>query len=141
MLAFTACDDYLDVDAPSKQTNESIFSSETEINQALNGVYAKALVDNTFGNYVYNNMQLNSDVDFSTNSNEVAQLNAPKRFDCTSESSDAEKFWNALYQGVEVANNFIYNLENSPLYTPENASYENLTQMLGEAKVLRAMFY
>lgn len=141
MLAFTACDDYLDVDAPSKQTNESIFSSETEINQALNGVYAKALVDNTFGNYVYNNMQLNSDVDFSTNSNEVAQLNAPKRFDCTSESGDAEKFWNALYQGVEVANNFIYNLENSPLYTPENASYENLTQMLGEAKVLRAMFY
>lgn len=138
MLTFTACNDYLDVEAPSKSTNESIYSSETEISMALNEVYAKALSDNTFGNLAYNNLLLNSDVDFSSNSNENEQPNTPRRFDCTSESGDAEKFWNALYSGVETANNFIYNLESSPIYTTEN---ENLTQMLGEAKVFRAMFY
>ena len=141
MLALTACDDYLDVEAPSKQTNESVFRSKSEISTALNGVYAKALVDNTFGNLAYNGLQLNSDVDFSTNTNEVSQIDAPKRFDMTAESGTAEKFWNALYAGVEVANNFIWNLENSPIYTPEFAEYAELTQMMGEAKVLRAMFY
>lgn len=138
MLTLAACNDYLDVDVPSKSSNEDIYTSETETSLALNEVYAKALTDNTFGNMAYNNMLLNSDVDFASNSNEVAQLNAPRRFDCTAESGDAEKFWNALYSGVETANNFIYNLENSEMYSTENA---NLTQMLGEAKVLRAMFY
>ena len=46
MLTFTACNDFLDVDTPSKQSNESIFSSENETSMALNGVYAKALSDN-----------------------------------------------------------------------------------------------
>ena len=138
MLTFTACNDFLDVDTPSKQSNEDIFSSENETSMALNGVYAKALSDNAFGNFLYNNVQLNSDVDFATNSNEVAQINAPKRFDCTAESGDAEKLWNAMYSGVETANNFIYNLENSSIYAEDNI---NVTQMLGEAKVLRAMFY
>lgn len=138
MLTFTACNDFLDVDTPSKQSNEQVYASESETSMALNGVYAKALVDNTFGNMAYNNLQLNSDVDFVTNSNEVAQINAPRRFDCTAESGDVEKFWNALYSGVETANNFIYNLENSPIYAEDNI---NITQMIGEAKVLRAMFY
>lgn len=138
MLTLAACNDFLDVDVPSKSSNEDIYSSETETSLALNEVYAKALADNTFGNMAYNSLLLNSDVDFASNSNEVAQLNAPRRFDCTAESGDAEKFWNALYSGVETANNFIYNLENSEMYSTENA---NLTQMLGEAKVLRAMFY
>lgn len=138
MLTLAACDDYLDVDAPSKSTNEDIYSSETETAMALNEVYAKVLSDNTFGNMIYNNVLLNSDVEFAANANEMAQISAPKRFDCTSESGDAEKLWNALYSGVETANNFIYNLENSEMYSTDN---QNLTQMMGEAKVMRAMFY
>ena len=49
LLALTACNDYLDVDAPSKQTTELVFSSSSEANQALNGVYAKVVSDNAFG--------------------------------------------------------------------------------------------
>lgn len=143
MLALTACNDYLDVDAPSKQTTELVFSSTSEASQALNGIYAKVLADNAFGRYAYNDLMLNSDVEFAANSNEVAQTNAPKRFDCTSESGTVEKFWNALYSGVETANEFIYNLEHSEMYNnPATAKEgEELKQMMGEAKVMRAMFY
>jgi hypothetical protein len=49
---FASCNDFLDVDAPSKQTVESVFTSTTEINTALNGVYAAILTDNTFGRYL-----------------------------------------------------------------------------------------
>ncbi len=138
---FASCNDFLDVDAPSKQTVESVFTSTTEINTALNGVYAAILTDNTFGRYLYNDVMLNSDVDFSANSNESPQTDAPRRFDMTADAGSAEKLWNALYSAVETANEFIYNLEESSIYKNGGADHADLAQMLGEAKVIRAMCY
>lgn len=41
-LGFTACSDFLDVDSVSKYDSEG-FRRKTEINRALNGVYAKLM--------------------------------------------------------------------------------------------------
>ncbi len=156
-MAFTACDDYLDVDAPSSFTTEFIFESETEANTALNGVYAQLLSDSTFGKQLYNGMTLNSDVDFATSTTNFANGNSPRRFDNRPDGGDIEKLWNALYAGVESANEYIYNLKNASIYkvgtkvvssTVDNQIVETevpdvtvATQMMGEAKVIRAMFY
>lgn len=141
MALTTACSDYLEVDAPSKYTNEFIYTSSSEASTALNGVYANTLRNETFGRYLYDDLLLNSDVDFKANSNETSQINAPVRFDCTANAGTVEGVWNALYAGIESANEFIYNMENSPIYNEENTDYADLTQMVGEAKVMRAMFY
>ncbi len=158
VMALTACNDFLDVDAPSKQTVDAVFSSSQEVNAALNGVYAKVMVNDAFGNSLYNTVMLNSDVDFTANSNENAQSNTPRRFDVTSSGSAVNKLWTALYDGVEAANEFIYNLENSPIYSKEANTttvvdefgnetqvstpvVNSYTQMIGEAKMIRAMFY
>ena len=138
LSALTSCNDYLDVDAPSKYTNEYVYGSETEINRALNGVYAQLLNGNTYGNAYLTTFCMNSDVDFSANATEAATSTGYRRFDCTSDGSDIKKTWDAAYQGVEYANNFIYNLQNSSLYNLKNS---DLTQMMGEAKVIRAIFY
>lgn len=45
MALTTACSDYLEVDAPSKYTNEFIYTSASEASTALNGVYANTLKD------------------------------------------------------------------------------------------------
>ena len=158
MLSLTACNDYLDVEPATNVADvEKVFSTEAGINTALNGVYAKIESDETFGNKLYTTFLLNSDVDFTANANESAQGTQPRRFDVRTDAGDVEKLWNNLYQGVETANEFIYNLENSPLYE-EGTTTEavetangleshtipavtNLTQMMGEAKVMRAMFY
>jgi len=50
LTALTACNDFLDIDAPSKQTNESIFTKPSEISTALNNVYVQALSGDTYGN-------------------------------------------------------------------------------------------
>jgi hypothetical protein len=141
LLSLTACNDYLDVDAPSSNTTEQVYSSATEMNKALNGVYAKILSDNTFGRYLYNDLQLNSDVDFSANSNENANNNSPRRFDITPDGGTTERLWNALYEAVETANEFIYNAEHSSIYNAQHPDYNNITQMVGEAKVIRAMCF
>ena len=158
VMALTACNDFLDVEAPSKQTVEAVFSSSQEVNAALNGVYAKVMANNAFGNNLYNTVMLNSDVDFTANSNENAQSNTPRRFDVTSSGSAVKNLWEALYDGVEAANEFIYNLEKSPIYSIESNTstivdefgnettvskpvVNEYTQMIGEAKMIRAMFY
>ena len=160
MLSLTACDDFLDVDPDSTSANtEFIYNNEGEISTALNGVYAQILSGNTFGNNLYKDFQLNSDVDFSTNTSETASGNKPARFDTRSDASNVKGLWNSLYSGVETANEFIFNLKNSKLYeekmkteiadgentggvvTEEVPNVTKLTQMMGEAKVMRAMFY
>lgn len=140
VMALTACSDFLEVPAPSGYTTDVVYGSTTEANTALNGVYAKALVTNAFGDALYNSLMLNSDVDFTANSNEEAQADAPRRFDMRPDGGSTSKLWNAMYTGIEEANEFICNLEASDIYsTTEGVT--DATQMMGEAKVLRAMFY
>lgn len=140
-MGLTACSDYLDVDAPSKYDDEYVFGNTTEIDKALNGVYAQLLSGDTYGGAFMTTFCMNSDVDFTTNSNEQETNNGFRRFDCNSDGSNLKKTWEALYQGIEYANNFIYQLGKSPLYTPDNKGYAALQQQMGEAKVMRAMFY
>lgn len=140
MGILTACNDYLDVDAPSKNLPDKVYSSTTEMDKALNGVYATILSDATFGNKLYNNYMLNSDVDFSANSNEQPQSDAPRRFDMTTNAGSAEKLWNQLYATIETANTFVYNAEQSPvLKSGDKDDVADVNQMIGEAKVMRAM--
>jgi hypothetical protein len=138
LTALTSCNDYLDVDAPSKYTNDYVFGSETEVNRALNGVYAQLLSSNTYGGAYLTTFCMNSDVDFVANSNEAATNNGFARFECTSDASSIKSVWASAYTGVEYANNFIYNLANSSVYSESDATY---AQMMGEAKVIRAIFY
>lgn len=137
-LGFTACSDFLDVDSVSKYDSEGVFGEKTEINRALNGVYAKLMSGDFYGDAYFTKFVFNSDVEFTTNTSDVATNNSFRRFDGNSTVSDVEKFWNAAYSGVEYANNFVYYLERSPLYSTEDAE---IMQMMGEAKVIRAMFF
>lgn len=157
MLALTACNDFLDVEPATDTANtEFVYNSQSEINTALNGVYAKLLSNETFGGRLYSDFMLNSDVDFATNNNEALNGERPRMFDNRADNSAIDKLWNNLYGGVETANEFIYNLKGSSLYeekmksvlkdsvtmeTEEVPDVTAITQMMGEAKVIRAMFY
>lgn len=157
MLALTACNDFLDVEPATDTANtEFVYNSQSEINTALNGVYAKLLSNETFGGRLYSDFMLNSDVDFATNNNEALNGERPRMFDNRADNGAIDKLWNNLYGGVETANEFIYNLKGSSLYeekmksvlkdsvtmeTEEVPDVTAITQMMGEAKVIRAMFY
>lgn len=142
IAALASCNDYLEVDAPSSYTIDDVFGSSTEAQTVLNGVYATLLVNNAYGNALYNTLMLNSDVDFTANAQSSGLGTAPRRFDTSVENSSVNNTWKALYNGVETANEFIYNLEHSDLYlTASSSDRSTLDQMLGEAKVLRALCY
>ena len=137
-LTLESCNDFLDVESPSRYSEEFVFSKKTEINRALNGVYASILVNDLYGKAFQRTFILNSDVEMMISSTNVATHNSYARFDCDDQGSEINKYWQAAYKAIEDANRFIYNLENSPLYNEEDAE---IMQMMGEAKCIRAMVY
>jgi hypothetical protein len=138
VLALTSCNDYLDVEAPSAYTEEFVFSQKTEVQRALNGVYAQALANNLYGNAYQRTFILNSDVDMQSSSNNSHQHNSYARFDCDEQGGEINSFWTAAYNLIEYANKFIHSAEKSSLYDKSDNEY---MQWIGEAKCLRAMAY
>ncbi len=137
-LALVSCNDFLDVEPPSSYGEEFVFSQKTEINRALNGVYASILVNDLYGDAYQKTFILNSDVDMRMFTSNVSTHNSYARFDCDEQGSEIEKYWNASYKAIEYANRFIHGLENSKLYDEDDPE---IMQWLGEAKCIRAMVY
>ena len=137
-LSLASCSDYLDVDAPSKLPPEYVYTNKLEMNRALNGVYAALLSGNTYGSAFLDKFCYNTDVEFKIYDNEFELPSAYQRFECNPDASDVKKAWDALYQGVERANMLDYGIRHSDIY---DESDKELMQMLGEVKVLRAIFY
>lgn len=137
-LALSACSDYLDVDAPSKTLPEEVYSDMREANRALNGVYAAMLTGDTYGKAFMGDFCYNTDVDFTMKTDRYASSTTYCRYECDADGGGIKKVWDALYTGVERANMLINGLEKSPLYNEDDKEF---MQMLGEAKVLRAIFY
>ena len=133
-----SCNDYLDVDSPSSYSEEFVFSQKTEINRALNGVYASILVNDLYGYAYQRTFNLNSDVDMQMFTNNVATHNSYARFDSDDQGSETNKYWQASYNAIEYANRFIHGLENSEIYDVNDAE---IMQWMGEAKCLRAMVF
>ena len=103
LASLTACNDYLEVDAPSKQTNEYIFTKESEIKTALNNVYVQMFNNNTYGQTFWVGLCMNNDVEFAANASEVATETGYQRFECTSQGGAINSAWTALYKGIEEA--------------------------------------
>jgi len=138
IVSLTACNDFLEVDAPSAYTEEFVFGQKNEVSRALNGVYAQALVGDIYGNAYQRTFVLNSDVDMQISSNNAHAHNTYSRLDCDDQGNDIYKFWTAAYSLIEYANKFVTSAEKSPLYDTADSEY---MQWIGEAKCLRAMAY
>ncbi len=137
-MSFVSCNDYLEIEAPSAYTEEFVFSMKSEVERALNGVYAQALVNNLYGNAYQRTFILNSDVDMQISSSNAHAHNSYARLDCDEQGSELYSFWTAAYNLIEYCNKFISSAEASPLYNVTDGEY---MQWIGEAKCLRAMAY
>lgn len=139
-MALASCSDFLEVEAPSKTTDENVFANIEEADRLLNGVYQATCSGSTYGNAYLTTFNFNSDVEFSTSSAEIqsANHNEWKLFDGEADGSNVKSTWDAAYLAIERANNFVCAAEQSDLYRQDDS---DLNQMIGEAKCLRAMNY
>lgn len=117
-LCFTACDDYLDVHPATGFTEAEVFSSESEIQSAVAGVYTLMLTDDAYSNRLAFVFNPNTDVEMSGISTNTVNVNGsdiacfePKPYWTTLNST-----WNAMYKIINLSNDIIQGIENSAIY-------------------------
>ncbi|MFC5283564.1 RagB/SusD family nutrient uptake outer membrane protein [Pedobacter alpinus] len=140
LLAFTSCKDYLEVNSDSKYEDNYVFGNKEEINRVLTAVYASLMSNDTYGNAYFSTFALNNDVEFTANGSQLRNVNGEdfRAFDGTQDAPSIQRFWNKQYEGIERANIFIEGVKSSSVYSESDL---DIKQQIGEAKVLRAMFY
>lgn len=141
VLALASCKKgFLDVSSDSKYEADYVFGNKEETNRVLTSIYASLMSNDAYGNAYFNTYALNNDVEFTPNSAELPAVSGEdfKSFAGAAHAPTVLRFWNKLYEGIERANIFVSGVQESKIWNPEDPE---LTQMLGEAKVLRAMFY
>ncbi|MCI9054222.1 MAG: RagB/SusD family nutrient uptake outer membrane protein [Muribaculaceae bacterium] len=145
-VALASCEDYLDVSPESSFTAEEIFSSETESKAMLGSIYSKLTDKNLYGLALPYTFKTNTDVEMTSNGNQFSTSGNGDEvhcFDVRSLWTSLRNTWNSAYSAINYCNDFIENMEQSPLFSTEVA--ENgptaMQQMYGEAKCLRALLY
>lgn len=133
-----SCKKFLSPDSPSVYDSTYIFSSISDANKAVNGVYALFNTD-AFTSRVSNNFTGNNDIEVGGVS--AAPDNSRRdiwSFECTSANADLLTVWNNAYNAINKANECIAGIEASALYKSNDAS---MLQLEGEALTLRAYWY
>lgn len=145
MLSFTSCDDFLDVESPSSFTPEYVFSSEAEVKSVMTKIYSAMTEDGLYGSTLASGMNTNTDVEMSSFSNNtVASTGADIGcFDSKPHWSTLNNLWNDIYRNINFSNDFLFELQKSPLFSTKVGSEgpTEVQQMYGEVKTIRAMLY
>ncbi len=139
-IIFCSCDDYLTLSDPNNITEESFYSTEAQMGQAITSTYAAMInFGTTSGMDVTNYLllsEIRSDNYEPVNQNGESDYYIIGRFMETTSTSVLESVWANLYEMIYYANKVVNSID--------NVSFEDedlKSQYLGEAKFLRAYAY
>ena len=133
----SSCEDFLEEDVRSFQTNDNFYKTEADINSAVNAIYSFLYAPHNKSGF--DDMPMAMLEMITGQWNNVSQW--PETgfyYDLTNTSGSAYvlTYWENCYKGIESANQVI---ENIPSVDFLNDSEQN--NLLGEARFLRAYYY
>ncbi len=145
-LAFTSCDDFLDTNPQSSFTASEIFTDQQETKAMLGSIYSKLTDNNLYGIAFPYTFKTNTDVEMTSNGNQTSTSgngDEVQCFDVRSLWASLRNTWNSAYSAINYCNDFIENMEASPLFSTEISPEgpTEIQQMYGEVKCIRALLY
>ena len=144
-LLLTGCDDFIDAQPESSFSSEEIFSSEEDTKAMLNTIYTKLCHNYLYGFSWPYTFRTNTDVEMRSSSTEITNAAGSdiEFFEPLPSWTSLERTWTAAYTAINYCNDFLENMEQSPLFShiKEGETPTNMQQMYGEVKCLRAMIY
>ena len=140
---FTAsCKKYLNTDSPSVLTQESVFSSVSNMNSAVIGIYAMLIGDNGYGSRIATLFPQSADDMKTSGDYSPNDRRGISTFGASPDNTDLPNPFNQLFKGIERANICIRYIPKSALYNNgTDAQKATLQKLLGEALTLRAQFF
>lgn len=130
LLAFTSCEDWLDMPSESKADSTTIFESLDRAEMAVVGAY-NSLNNQELG------YQLLEGTDESASTENNSKYNV-SNYDYTNTSSMLNSTYTSMYKAIEYANVCIKNL---PDMSVDESEQVKLNGLLGEALAIRAYAY
>lgn len=139
-LGTVSCEDDLRLEPENNITQNSFYTTELQIQQALSGVYSAMINASSRGGYDVNFYLLASEVR-SNNFNAISQNGnrdyyAINRFQDTSSTAEMEILWEDAYQQISYANMLLSRIDAVPFADPATKE-----QYRSEARFLRAYAY
>ena len=140
MLGMLSCEDDLRIEPENNITQNSFYTTELQINQALSGVYSAMVTASSRGGFDVNYYLLASEVR-SNNYNAISQNGnrdyyAINRFQDTSSTDEMEILWQDAYKLISYANTLLARIDAVPFANPATRE-----QYRSEAKFLRSYAY
>jgi len=128
----TSCKKFLDTKPTDFVVPEQYYNNEQQLNEALAGVYSSLAATDAYGLALSFNDVIGNDEGFYKN---TTPNPFPANYDIVVSDAGINNTWNALYRGINYANNLLANI-NKP------AMDENKRNVIkGEALFLRAYMY
>lgn len=138
----TGCKKYLTTDSPSVLTQESIFSSVSNVNSSVIGIYAMLIGDNGYGSRIATLFPQSADDMKTSGDYSATDRRGISAYEASPDNTDLPNCFNQLFKGIERANICIKYIPLSSLYTNgTDAQKATLKKYLGEALTLRAQFF
>jgi len=140
MLGMVSCEDDLRLEPENNITQNSFYTTELQINQALSGVYSAMINSSSRGGYDVNFYLLASEVR-SNNYTALSQNGnrdyyAINRFQDTSSTEEMGILWDDAYQLISYANVILSRIDAVPFADPATKE-----QYRSETRFLRAYAY
>lgn len=140
ILGMLSCEDDLMLEPENNITQNSFYTTELQIQQALSGVYSAMVNASSRGGYDVNFYLLASEVR-SNNFNAISQNGnrdyyAINRFQDTSSTDEMEILWEDAYQQISYANRLLSRIDAVPFADPATKE-----QYRSEARFLRSYAY
>ena len=138
-----SCDSFLNNESPSAMDNASVFSSPTNAEQAIFGVYNLIGANNSYRNRIACGFTgLNTDIEYSTKSTSTNGEQELMMYDCSISNSrvsntNGSDIWSYLNTMIERCNRIIEGLE-----TYGDIEHDaTMREFLGEAYFLRSFAF
>ena len=136
LTLFSSCNDFLDLTPVSQASDKAYYKTQKDFESAIIPVYA-CLYDlygpqslpSYFGELYSDNVYSDE-----TAGDISAKMAFSNHLNLTAANSVVEGFWNDYYESLFKANNILDKLKSAP-------DFATKTQIEGEAKFLRALFY
>lgn len=135
IYGFSSCEDQLTKAPLDSPSSETFYSSQEELELALNGVYTGLWWEyNASTPPIYQIMDISTDLAFYRGGHEIGDVG---RGNHTSQSGVFRTTWFHFYRSIARANSLLQNMHRAE----GKASPQFLTQVEAETRFLRAYFY
>lgn len=135
LLSMSSCDKLFEIDPSGyEMLAENYYTTEAELNYALNGAYANLADSYLYGNNMLGRMGLEADEayeDYSLDEYSVGDYNV--------EATDTKirNYWRGCYTGINRANTLLVNIDNPEI----DITDERRADIKGQALFLRGYYY